>query len=88
MDEVNPKVSVFRDFNEKSLSGGSYAHIINETPNLFKPRKLWAIEASSRYKKTGESNTGLNKWWWDIDELLTEIISYYEEFQYQLKEFI
>ena len=27
-------------------------------------------------------------WWWNIDELLTEIISYYEEFQYQLKEFI
>ena len=49
---------------------------------------MWAFEASSRYKKTGESNTGLNKWWWNIDELLTEIISYYEEFQYQLKEFI
>ena len=31
---------------------------------------------------------GCIEWWWNIDELLTEIISYYEEFQYQLKEFI
>jgi hypothetical protein len=51
LDEVNPKVSIFRDFNEKSLSGGSYAHIINEMPNLFKPCKLWAFETSSRHKK-------------------------------------
>jgi len=31
---------------------------------------------------------GCIEWWWNIDELLTEIISYYEEFQYQLKKFI
>ena len=49
MDEVNPKVSIFRDLNEKSLNagsrdlnekslnGGSYAHIINEIPNLTNP---------------------------------------------------
>ncbi len=27
-------------------------------------------------------------WWWNIDELLTEIISYYEEFHTQLDEFL
>ena len=31
---------------------------------------------------------GCIEWWWNIDELLTEIISYYEEFQYQLKELV
>ena len=67
MDEVNPKVSIFLNFNEKSLSGGSYAHIINETPNLFKPRKLWAFEASSMHKKKRIETSSFYKWWAQMD---------------------
>lgn len=37
LDEVNPKVSIFLNFNKKSLSGGPSAHIINEIPNLTNP---------------------------------------------------
>jgi len=53
LDEVNPKVSIFLNFNEKSLSGGSYAHIINETPNLTNPANTGLLRPYQSTKKRG-----------------------------------
>ena len=53
LDEVNPKVSIFRDFNKKSLSVGSYAHIIIETPNLTNPANCGLLRPHQSTKKRG-----------------------------------
>ena len=47
----NPKVSIFRDFNEKSLGGGSYAHIINEASNLTNPANCGLLRPHQGTKK-------------------------------------
>ena len=53
LDEVNPKVSIFHEFNEKSLGGDSYAHIINETPNLTNPANCGLLRPYESIKKRG-----------------------------------
>ena len=51
LDEVNPKVSIFRELNEKSLNGGSYTHIINEIPNLINPANTGLLRTHQGTKK-------------------------------------
>lgn len=63
LDEVNPKVSIFLNFNKKSLSGGPSAHIIIKAPNLTNPANTKAYEASSRHKKKRIETSSFYKWW-------------------------
>ena len=53
LDEVNPKVSIFLNFNKKSLGGGLCAHIIMETPNLTNPANTGVLRPHQGTKKRG-----------------------------------
>ena len=53
LDEVNPKVSIFLNFNKKSLGGGLCAHIINEIPNLTNPANCGLLRPHQSTKKRG-----------------------------------
>ena len=53
LDEVNPKVSIFLNFNEKSLGGGLRAHITNKTPNLTNPANCGLLRPHQGIKKRG-----------------------------------
>ena len=59
LDEVNPKVSIFINFDEKSLSGGQHAHIINKTPNLNNPANCGLLRPHQGTKKRGRHRKNL-----------------------------
>lgn len=53
LSEVNPKVSIFRVFNEKSLGGGPRTHSINGIPNLINPANTGLLRPHQGTKKRG-----------------------------------